>query len=152
MSREEVMCTCGALNLVHCPDADPRDPGGLDYDGFKCAKCDKEQLWPDDDGVSETMDPKLSYMIIDGERRLTDLLEEDMGPRSPWEPGWYHNDVGDCIQGWWKQPEHGETAERINNSVTLYKDDKTGEVIGVQFKNVKSTLADEDCNGPHRMD
>lgn len=47
MSWHEIDCIkCDKNNWVHCPDADPNDPSGYDYDGFECYSCKTEQLWP----------------------------------------------------------------------------------------------------------
>lgn len=47
-------CECDTNNWVHCPDADPSCPGGLDYDGFTCWKCDRDQGWPEyEDEINE---------------------------------------------------------------------------------------------------
>ena len=82
-----------------------------------------------------------------------DQMIKDMGPWPPWSPGWFYNKVGNCIFAVWKLPkDEGEYGEYVNNAITLYKDSKTGEVIGVMIKNVTQALEGKDPNDFHRGD
>ena len=79
-------------------------------------------------------------------------MRKDLEPLPPWQPGWWYNEYGNCAQVVWKLPEEGETAEYVNNAITLMRDDKTGEVIGVMIKNVTQALEGKDPNDFHRGD
>ena len=52
----------------------------------------------------------------------------------------------------WLEANRGSTAEWVNNAITLYRDDETGEVIGVMLKNVRQVMEGHDCNDFHRGD
>ncbi len=63
MSWHELTCTsvtCKKLNWVNCPEPDPGDLSGYDYDGFKCYGCGKEQLWPGIEDGDEPDDPMIA--------------------------------------------------------------------------------------------
>lgn len=81
-----------------------------------------------------------------------DLYHELLQPSAPWQPGWYYNKYGNSAHVVWKQPKRGETAEWVNNAITLMRDDDTGEVIGVMIKNVTQVLEGKDGNDFHRGD
>ena len=87
--------------------------------------------------------------MIDDMLEWLKQIDKDAGP---WKPGWYYNEIGNCAHIYWRQPEESETAEYVNNAITLMRDDKTGEVIGVQIKNVTQALEGKDPNDFHRGD
>ena len=86
------------------------------------------------------------------EQQFSDWLEDIEKDAKPWQPGWYYNKYGNCAHIIWKEPKRGETAEYVNNAITLMRDDETNEVIGVMIKNVTQVLEGKDCNDFHRGD
>ena len=82
---------------------------------------------------------------------MKDIMDE-LGPPPPWKPGYFYSDAGDCLHVHWKQVQAGECGEWINNSITLYRDFETNEVIGVMVKNVKAAMEGKDPNDFHRGD
>lgn len=86
------------------------------------------------------------------ESNIFDQITKDIGPLPPWRPGWYYNNIGNCIHAYWYQTKEGEYNEYINNSITLIKDCKYHEIIGIQIKNITQGLDNKDPNDFPRMD
>ena len=81
---------------------------------------------------------------------LYNLLQERIKECGSFEPHWSHNPEGDCIEAWWD--ESSCYAQRINNSITLLKDNENDRIVGVILKNLEYGLKRKDPNEYHRGD
>ncbi len=84
--------------------------------------------------------------------RFPESLLESTGRYSgrEFEPTWYYNAEGDCIETIWEKGEY--YAVRVNNAITLYKERESDRVVGAMLKNVAFGLEGADAGLFHRGD
>ena len=83
-------------------------------------------------------------------RYLTSRLDEVRERK--FEPNWRKNKYGDCIEVWLKQGSNSYYGTRLNNAITIYRDDKTNEIVGIKMKNLEAGLNGENPNSLGRVD
>jgi len=161
MKRQGLSCRASRILLLKARDLVQFQAGLIffkenqmskDIYDFNYGEWEKKQKQFVADGHEETW--KKFWDQPSGFKNLEDFLRHCKAttpPRPPWKPDVFYNKEGDILEVRFVDPDkiqNGHYAEWLNPHITLLRDQRTKEVIGVEIWGMKHVMKEDENSSP----